>query len=234
MAPIANAFAKAVERAYVHEARFPIVSSVSGKAHATAQELISGLRDQLTQTVDWPAAVTTLTELGVDAVVDVGPKTILRDLVLLDHPEASAFAVMSAEGRREVVSYLTGITGDIATTSRLSEDIALQKPTPVQEREAVASMMRLIIGLPKKVHLEADDHERAVAQPFDRLTAMFDTLSAERSTEPLLSAAVIDARLVPAGKGFHETDVSHLIRRAISETVATEIIDRCLNDTFEV
>lgn len=64
----------------LREPRLPIASSMTGRQVTNFPHYCTQLRRQMTQTVRWHAAMTTLVDLGADTFVEVGPGRVLHGL----------------------------------------------------------------------------------------------------------------------------------------------------------
>ncbi len=93
MAPAAARFGALLAAATFAGASVPVVCNVDGEAVRDANGLRDRLRRQLTAPVQWIACVETLVGLGVDALVEVGPGSVLTGLAKRIAPETRALSV---------------------------------------------------------------------------------------------------------------------------------------------
>jgi len=93
MAPAAARFGELLDAAQFAGASVPVVCNVDGEAVSDAAGLRDRLRRQLTAPVQWIACVETLVGLGVDALVEVGPGSVLTGLAKRIAPDVRALSV---------------------------------------------------------------------------------------------------------------------------------------------
>jgi len=74
-----------------------VACNVDGAAVRDAAELRDRLRRQLTAPVRWTDCVSTLVDLGVDTLVEVGPGAVLTGLARRIAPDVRAVAVPSLD-----------------------------------------------------------------------------------------------------------------------------------------
>ncbi|MFB7941062.1 ACP S-malonyltransferase [Streptomyces sp. NPDC127049] len=89
-------YAEALIRTDFREPRVPFVSSVTGTRLSTAAEIVVALSDQLTEPVRWTRTVTTLSGMGAERFVEVGPGLVLGGLIRRIAPGAGVHATGSA------------------------------------------------------------------------------------------------------------------------------------------
>jgi len=102
MEPAVEPFGSVLEATVFAEPDVPIVSDVTGNAHAGAAEMREALTEQLTSPVRWVDVVETLRAAGVDRYVEFPPAGTLATLIERIDPEASVHAVDSPADAGEV------------------------------------------------------------------------------------------------------------------------------------
>jgi len=86
MTSAAEGFARALAGCELVRPRWPLVSNLTGRTYRSDQDLRAALVDQLTHPVRWLETMRAIDECDVDCVVEVGPKTVLRDLLKAELP----------------------------------------------------------------------------------------------------------------------------------------------------
>jgi [acyl-carrier-protein] S-malonyltransferase len=94
----ARGFLPAVDGAGFRAPRVPLVSTLSGRLLATAQEVREDLRGHILNPVRWDRVLETLGAAGVRTWVEVGPGRVLTGLVLRRNRGAAVFPAESAAG----------------------------------------------------------------------------------------------------------------------------------------
>jgi [acyl-carrier-protein] S-malonyltransferase len=93
MEPAAERFGALLDAAALRDAALPVACNVDGAAVRDAAGLRRRLRRQLTAPVRWVDCVQTLVGLGVDALVEVGPGSVLSALARRIAPDVPAITV---------------------------------------------------------------------------------------------------------------------------------------------
>jgi [acyl-carrier-protein] S-malonyltransferase len=107
MADAATDFAADLDNADIRDPRVPVVCNVDATAVDTADALRDRLRRQLTSPVRWVDCVATLVARGADALVEVGPGTVLSGLARRIAPGVTTAGVSRLEDARRL-----GVAGD--------------------------------------------------------------------------------------------------------------------------
>ena len=111
MAEAAAAFAADLERAPLTQARVPVICNVDAAAVRDATGLRSRLERQLVSPVRWADCVTTLVGLGAQALIEVGPGTVLTGLARRIAPEVTALSVAGPDQARDLAGRLGAAVG---------------------------------------------------------------------------------------------------------------------------
>lgn len=79
--------AKAIDKISFLDARIPIVSNFTAKAHLKSEEIRSNLLEQLVSPVLWSDCVELMKSQGVDVFFEIGPSKVLRGLMRKIDPQ---------------------------------------------------------------------------------------------------------------------------------------------------
>ncbi len=71
---------------------YPVISNVSALPYKNKDEVINSLSLQIVQPVQWQKSMAYLSKFGVEAAVEVGPQTVLRNLMKKNAPQIKAFS----------------------------------------------------------------------------------------------------------------------------------------------
>ncbi|MFN2569932.1 MAG: ACP S-malonyltransferase [Candidatus Dormibacteria bacterium] len=107
MESAAEDFAAHLDAATIGDPSVPIVCNVDGEAVTDAAGLRDRLRRQLTSPVRWTDCVARLTALGAEALVEVGPGSVLSGLARRIAPEVPALPVSSLEAAHDLSAALS-------------------------------------------------------------------------------------------------------------------------------
>jgi [acyl-carrier-protein] S-malonyltransferase len=97
MAPAAERFGALLDAADFRDAEVPVACNVDGAPVRDAAGLRERLRRQLTAPVRWTDCVATLVALGADALVEIGPGSVLTGLAKRIAPDVRGLAVSTPD-----------------------------------------------------------------------------------------------------------------------------------------
>lgn len=90
---------KMLESMSFNKPAFPIISTVSGKLIKESSEISDLLEEQLVKPVLWNQTVDLLKDMELDAVIDVGPGKIMKNLILEAYSIPNIFALDNNDER---------------------------------------------------------------------------------------------------------------------------------------
>jgi [acyl-carrier-protein] S-malonyltransferase len=102
MASAASQFTIALDGVTLADPDPPVVCNVDAQAVQTAAELRDRLREQLTAPVRWIECVQRLVDLGAEAVIEVGPGSVLTGLTRRIAPGVRAVAVNTRDAATQI------------------------------------------------------------------------------------------------------------------------------------
>lgn len=97
MAPAIVRVASCIRRLEVRDPVVPLVSGATARFTVSAEDVTRGLVDGILATVRWRQVQGRLVELGVDAVIEVGPGGVLRGLARRTFPGTTVLSVDSPD-----------------------------------------------------------------------------------------------------------------------------------------
>ncbi|SEG44504.1 ACP S-malonyltransferase [Paenibacillus sp. UNC499MF] len=80
MQPAAESLEEALNNVTFRDGRWPVISNTTGLPYPDAQAIRRGLVDQMTTPVKWLQTVQFLAEEGIELAVELGPRTVLKNL----------------------------------------------------------------------------------------------------------------------------------------------------------
>lgn len=86
MAQAKDHLKKVLESLTFHDAKIPMVSNFTARAHTSGREICFNLSEQLTSPVLWKNCIEFLVKRGVNAFYEVGPSRVLRGLIRKVNP----------------------------------------------------------------------------------------------------------------------------------------------------
>ncbi|UZM98030.1 hypothetical protein OL548_24685 [Lysinibacillus sp. MHQ-1] len=93
MKPAEIRFQAALQQTQMNDCQYPIFSCATGQLYSKADEIADQLSKQLTESVRWPKVMDVLINKDVDTFIEMGPKTILTDIIKMEYPDYRAIPV---------------------------------------------------------------------------------------------------------------------------------------------
>ncbi len=170
--------------------KWPVISNVDALPYSDPGELISKMVKQVAVPVKWEATMKYLEKLGVNLIVELGPKTVLKKLARENTPSIEAFSFDLEKDMQELVS----ITGNkkMDNTKRTILNLL---------NECIASSI-----CTKNSNFDNNEYISGVIKPYLRLHEMRNMIEAETgfsgSPELIREAIemlklILNAKLVP-------------------------------------
>ncbi|MGX2993165.1 ACP S-malonyltransferase [Streptomyces sp. JNUCC 64] len=224
MEPVTADYAAAVREAAPGDGTVPVVSSLDGVAYRTGDEAATRLVGQLTGCVSWPKTLDGLREHAVEVVVELGPKTVLRDLTREAWPRIPVLVCGTAAAVAAAGGFLT--SGARRTTG-----------ARVDRRTAesfLTGCLRLAVGTPSPRHRSQAEFTEFVRAPYEELARSLDEVRAVPTDGPgTVEAAVVAGaarRILSAleAKGVDEALRKSLVDGLAGATGTREEVLTCL------
>jgi len=102
MEPIAAQFADELAKYKFNTLDWPVISNVTAKAYSKTDGLVPRLTAQLTHPVQWQSSMQELQRLGVTHAIELGPQTVLRNLMRFNAPNIRAFSFDKEDDRKSL------------------------------------------------------------------------------------------------------------------------------------
>ncbi|MFE9279571.1 ACP S-malonyltransferase [Paenibacillus glucanolyticus] len=106
MKPAAKKFKAELEKYEYQPLRWPVISNVTGLPYANENTIISNLCEQIYKPVQWVYTMDYLKSSGVDTLVELGPKDVLKNLSVKIAPTIKALSYDKPEDE-DVIANLT-------------------------------------------------------------------------------------------------------------------------------
>jgi [acyl-carrier-protein] S-malonyltransferase len=88
--------AENINRIIFRDAELPVVTNVDGVAHTSGETIRTNLLAQMESSVQWTKTMLAIQEFGVDAIVEVGPGSVLSGLAKRIVPDIPTYQVGTA------------------------------------------------------------------------------------------------------------------------------------------
>jgi [acyl-carrier-protein] S-malonyltransferase len=130
MAPARDRLRNALEAATFNKPEVPVVANVDALAHTAAEDWLDLCTEQLTSPVRWRQSVAALIDHGANLLVELGPGSVLTNLVKRIAPEIRAISVSSPQELDGLVNAMTEGTPanyELATHHEHGEHLTLNE-----------------------------------------------------------------------------------------------------------
>ena len=97
MEPAKKLLGEYVKNIEFKQAKIPVVSNLTAKAHADKDQIKNNLIEQLTSSALWQDCVKFMIEEGVDVFFEIGPSRVLRGLIKKINPEVKVVNIEKKE-----------------------------------------------------------------------------------------------------------------------------------------
>ncbi|MFZ5988790.1 MAG: ACP S-malonyltransferase [Bacillota bacterium] len=151
-----------------NDPEWPVVSNVTGMPYYGSSEIIDGLTKQMTMPVRWQESVEYINSQGVEAVIELGPKDVLKKLM--------------KEIAGDVSSFLLNVKEDVQT---LREELWYNKDNKDFERQTKMKIISKCIAsviCTRNRNWDASEYNSGVVEPYRKIKEMYENLQNELKT----------------------------------------------------
>ncbi|EPR13606.1 ACP S-malonyltransferase [Ruminiclostridium papyrosolvens] len=92
MNPAAEEMREELKKYKFVELKYPVISNVSARPYVSKESIPENLKSQIISPVRWQESMEFLQRCGVEVVVEMGPKTVLKNLAKRNTPDILAYA----------------------------------------------------------------------------------------------------------------------------------------------
>lgn len=97
MQPAAEKLRNELEKYVYNDLKYPVISNVTASPYPSKDSIVDILTQQLVKPVLWQDSMDFLNNKGINIVVEIGPQTVLRNLMKNNVPDIKAFAYDNEE-----------------------------------------------------------------------------------------------------------------------------------------
>ncbi|MDR0270276.1 ACP S-malonyltransferase [Paenibacillus sp.] len=155
-----------------HPFEFPVIANVTAQAYTAPLEVIDSLTEQIVKPVLWTSTMSYMSGLGLDAIVEIGPQAVLRNLVEKNGLNIKAYAYDKPQDVSDLQQNLKEQrvnTPEVAGSSR---------PTLVTRCMAIAVCTR-------NQNWDNDEYNEGVSKPYKKIQQMQNEIE-QSGAEPTL------------------------------------------------
>lgn len=172
MQPAADRFKEELLKYQYQEMKWPVLSNVTAQPYGSKEKIIENLTLQLVQPVQWIASMAYLDKQGVEIAIEIGPHTVLRNLMKSNAKNIPAFSYDKTEDREAVKKMVS----------------ATEKPTPQAPAKdpkytpTVVTRCLAIAVCTRNRNWDNDEYQKGVVEPYRKIQQMQDELEKEEKS----------------------------------------------------
>lgn len=162
--------------------KWPVVSNVEALPYQGPEKVAEILTVQMTKAVRWQESMEYMKANGIDTVIELGPKTVLKGLMRKNAPEIAAFSFDKEEDLETLKNtLLSGKSVSEDAESSIKKDF---KHTVITKCLAIAVCTR-------NRNWDNDEYQKGVVEPYRKIQQIqleLESLGKQPSNEQMLEA----------------------------------------------
>ncbi|WP_042224155.1 ACP S-malonyltransferase [Oceanobacillus manasiensis] len=208
MADAQGPLAQALEPIILGDMSVPVMCGQDGRLYTKEDDIKGFLVSQLTQPVRWTKTLSRLSEERIDNWLEIGPKSVLKNLTLQTIPEARVYAYDEEADRN----------------ARKSEYELKEK-----DNSKLPNFVGLCLGAAvatRNMNWNEDEYKKGVIEPYKRIQKVHDLIEQEKRSpkkEELLHA-LSDLKIIFKTKGVPEQEQNERIKQISHSTSIESLI----------
>lgn len=188
MQPASDSFREELKKYNFCEMEWPVISNVTAKPYHGKDQIIDYLSVQITNPVKWQSTIEYLQNSGINKAVEMGPKTVLKNLLRSN----TSIAVFSSETREDILHLKKKLVSEKETETVINGMMFISRCIAI----AVSTKNR---------NWDENMYQKGVVESYRKLVALKEELIKE-STQPTeehieealhLLKQILDTKLLP-------------------------------------
>ncbi|WP_058303547.1 ACP S-malonyltransferase [Gorillibacterium timonense] len=143
-----------------HPLQYPVLSNVSALPYPSEAEIMTSLVKQMVKPVNWVQSMRFLIDQGVDAFIELGPGTVLSDLVKKIDSTSVSYSYDNEED-----------------LYRWKERIGWSSPPSPQKLKLLTRCLAVAVCTPNQ-NWNNDDYRKGVVEPYQRIDKLVEEIEA--------------------------------------------------------
>lgn len=174
MEPIKKPFKEFLSKFQYHPLKYSVISNVNACPYLSEKHIVDNLTEQLSHPVMWQDSMTFIDSEKVDFCIDIGPKTILKNLSYTNSINAKVYAYDNTAEKEKIGNLLIGLN-EGETQKRL---------------DFIKACLTLAISVKNKSLME-DEYLQGVMEPYHSIERMLKDIETRKliPTTPQLTDA---------------------------------------------
>lgn len=149
------------------EMKWPVIANVTARPYPSSSQMGSLLTEQIVKPVLWENTVSFLEEQGVNIALEIGPKTVLKNLV---HANTSGIQAYSYDREEDVAQYLAQVDKDKPSVVNKSK----YDPDSTVVIQCIAAAV-----CTKNRNHNLEEYQAGVVEPYRKIQRMQETIEQE-------------------------------------------------------
>lgn len=145
--------------------KYPVISNVTAEPYPGHEKIIEYLTMQIVKPVNWSDSMEYIRNVGIEAAVELGPKTVLRNLIAQNVKSITAF------------SY-----DDEKDSDKLKSTVFKDKPEAGTQKKFKHTVVLKCIAIAictRNYNWNNDEYQKGVVEPYRRVVQLQSKLEAE-------------------------------------------------------
>lgn len=166
MSTVADKLLNDLQKCTFHNLEWPVISNLTGLPYEKGSQISEMLRNQFVSPVKWRQSMSYLKTQKLDGVVELGPKTILKNLAHANGVKAPLFAFDIESDIKDAKMSLSG-----------QSEIPIKKVDVIVKALSIATCTR-------NENWDQEEYYQGVVVPFQALKVLLESIE-EENREPL-------------------------------------------------
>lgn len=165
MQPAADMLRAELHKYAYEDLKFPVISNVTALPYNGSGDIIENLSMQIVNPVQWQASMEYIKENGVEQVLEIGPQTVLRNLMKKIAPSVAAFSFDKQEDMKVLTESLKPQSADAGKGKNF--------------RHTVVTKCIAITVCTRNRNWDNEEYQKGVVEPYRRIQQMQDQIEKE-------------------------------------------------------
>lgn len=170
MKEAADRFESELRKYTYNDMEFPVISNTDARLYESKEKIIDKLIKQITMPVRWEESMAYIKNMGIELVVEIGPGTILRNLMKKNQPSIVALSFDKNED-----------------SSQLKIELSPKKPQAINNgfKHTVVTKCIAITVCTRNRNWDNDEYQRGVVEPYRKVQKVQEEIE-KAGREPTL------------------------------------------------
>lgn len=160
MQPAADSLKEELLKYKYSNLNFPVISNVTAFPYDSSEKIVKTLIKQMVAPVQWVDSMQYLAGIGIDTVVELGPQTVLRNLMKRNIPSIKAYSYDKSDDAAELLSVV---------------DNSKRSNTNINRTAFITKCMAVAICTRNR-NWNNYEYEKGVSEPYKKIQRMYEEI----------------------------------------------------------